>query len=183
VQSEHTLEVQLTHSPALRKSFPCPISQFRRQLPVGLFKDNVSTATSLTPAKASQVDMWGMSIDGKTAHLVELKASGNTSVGILPEALYYARLLHKVRVGEFLGGGKELDALRSADRIIMWLIAPHYHPLIYSFGTTPLIWFNDAMLADAVELRILPIDVDATGCTGWRTRDMWPRISDSRKSE
>lgn len=36
-------------------------------------------------------------------HLFELKIDDNVKLGILPEALWYARLVHRSRIGDFGG--------------------------------------------------------------------------------
>ncbi len=180
--SEHALEVQIAASAALLASFPAPLAGLHRQLPVGLFAGRVAGRTAWTPGGSSQVDLWGMSVDGRVAHLIELKTVDNAHVGILPEALYYARLLHHLRTGRIAGGAPALAALRTAERIVMWLVAPAYHPLIYLGGRTPLCWFNEGMAADGVELRILPVALDAGGCQGWRTAEAWPNVVEGSAS-
>lgn len=172
--SEHALEVQIASSPSLLASFPHPLSAIARQLPLGLFDGRVSEASAWTPGGASQVDLWGCSPDGRVAHLIELKTSGNAHVGILPEALYYARLLHHVRRRRVGGDGAGLAAIRGAERLVMWLVAPGYHPLVHHGGHTPLAWLNAAMVEDRVELRVLPIDLDDEGVRAWRLAEQWP---------
>lgn len=171
--SEHALEVQIAGSAALLASFPVPLAGLWRQLPVGLFDGRVADETAWTPGGSSQVDLWGMSVDGRVAHLIELKTHDNAHVGILPEALYYARLLHHLRTGRIAGGAPALAAVRAAERIVMWLAAPAYHPLIFLGGRSPLGWLNVGMAADGVELRILPIELDEVGCRRWRAEDGW----------
>lgn len=166
--SEHALEVYITGSSELVATFPEPIAFLGRQLPVGLFDGVVSKRTAWTPGGASQVDLWGPSPDGSVVHLLELKRSGNTQVGILPEALYYARLLHHFRRGRMQGGAPELAGLRTAERLVMWLVAPAYHPLVHLDGRSPIAWFNAAMEADGVELRVLPIAIDPAGRVRWK---------------
>ena len=172
--SEHALEVQVANSASLLAAFPEPLAALHRQRPVGLVAGRVAAASAWTPGRASQVDLWGCSPDGRVAHLVELKTVKNTHVGILPEALYYARLLHHLRTGRVAGGGDALASIRGAERLVMWWVAPAYHPLVYLAGRSPLASLNAGMVADGVELRILPIELDASGVRRWRAAERWP---------
>ena len=179
---EHRLEAYLCREPAALDSFcevVAPITRFRRQLPVGLFESEVAKKNARTPGGGSQIDLWAQSPNGRVLHLFELKAltrSGkpNAKVGIIPEALYYARLLHHVRVGlggggRIEGGGEGVEAARRAERVVMWLVAPGYHPLVFSGRETPLEWVNAGMAGDGVEMRVLPIELDSEGLLdGWR---------------
>ena len=186
--SEHRLEAFLCREPEALDSFckeVTPIRKFRRQLPVGLFEGEVLKATAWTPGGGSQIDLWAQSPDGRTLHLFELKAFNrrgvaNAKVGIIPEALYYSRLLHHVRAGlgderRIEGGGEGVEAARKAKQIVMWLVAPAYHPLVFLDGETPLEWVNAGMAGDGVEVRVLPVDLDDQGLlAGWRSDRMWP---------
>ena len=179
---EHRLEAYLCREPAALDSFfkeVTPITRFRRQLPVGLFEGKVSKDTAWTPGGGSQIDLWAQSPDGRVLHLFELKAltrsrKPNAKVGIIPEALYYARLLHHVRVGlgdgrQIEGGGEGVEAARKAEKVVMWLVAPAYHPLVFLDQETPLEWVNEGMAGDGVEIRGLPIELDGDGLlAGWR---------------
>ncbi len=180
-RSEHALEVQLTKSAQLRSDFNArvaPLAAFSRQLPVGLFDgvDGVKprAAAAWTPGRQSQVDLWGISADGTVLHGFELKTAGNRKVGILPEALYYARLLHHVRLGKINGSGPAIDAVRRARRIVMWLIAPAFHPLVLHERRSPLAWLNEGMARDHVELRILPFELCNEGIRHWLPEQAWP---------
>lgn len=170
----------------LRFDFPAPIGVRGRQLPVGLFTKVVSKPTQWTPAGASQVDLWALSPDRVTLHLFELKVEGNMPLGILPEALYYTRLLHYVRTcgvdGRIVRGEGELDRILRDERspirqISMWLSAPRIHPLLgprFTEGkgtkirATPLERLNDAMSIDGVQFSVAPSCGMRTrvGCAG-----------------
>jgi hypothetical protein len=173
--SEHALAVHISSTQPLIRAFPAPVAFLHRQFPVGLFDGVVSKATAWTPGGASQLDLWGPSPDGRVLHPIELKTVRNSKVGILPEALYYLRLLQYVRRGQVGGGHPDLDYIRRADRIVMWLVAPEWHPLVYLRGQSPIAWLNEAMVGDGVEMRVLPIDVDTGGRVTWRLTDAWPR--------
>lgn len=172
--SEHALEVQISNSRELQATFPDSIWPIARQLPVGLFAEKVAAKTAWTPGGSSQVDLWARSTDGRTVHLIELKTRGNSELGILPEALYYARMMHHARKGRIGGISPAIPALRGAERVVMWLAAPEYHPLVFLDGRTPLAWLNEAMAADNVELRVLPIELADDGCKAWRLAEQWP---------
>lgn len=179
---EHRLEISLCRSSKAAREFADKanvgaITRFERQLPVGLFGGEVGRNSHWTPGGGSQVDLWAQSRDGQTFHLFELKALDragrpNKPLGIIPEALYYLRLLHYVRVG-ISGGGSiiannmDIQKLRSAKKIVMWLVAPEYHPLVINDGNSPIIWFNESMGSEC-SLRIMRIKLDANNeYAGW----------------
>lgn len=187
---EHVLETSLCSSTAASDAFARAvheIDRFERQLPLGLFGDRISRATAWTPGGKSQVDLWARSADGSTVHLFELKAldrrgKPNAPLGILPEALYYGRLLHHARVG--LDGGRAItcnatasQAIQAARRLVVWLVAPDYHPLVFSKGRSPIEWFNTATRASGFEMRILPVDLAEDGSwRSWRFDEAWPQL-------
>ena len=161
--------------------FPVPVVNVRRQLPVGLFNGAVNSASRWTPAGKSQVDLWGWSPDGTTLHLVELKAGDNRPLGVLPEAFYYARLLHYARAG--LPDGRTITttredlgaALCAAEQPAMWLIAPAVHPLLLHGGRSPLEWLNDGTRKDHVALGIVPFDgTPRDSSFRWSPERGWP---------
>lgn len=169
--SEAALERRIVATPALRADFNArvaPLAAFQRQLPLGLFAGPVATGNAVFPHGAAQVDLWSTSPDGRVLHLFELKTRKNAAVGILPEALAYARLMHHVRVGRIRGDGPGVVAARRAERIVMWLIAPEYHPLVLFRDDSPVRWINAGMAADGVELRVLPFDLADDGNIAWR---------------
>lgn len=169
--SEAALERQIVNSPALREHFAArvaPIAHFRRQLPLGLFAGEVAIGREILPRGAAQVDLWSTSPDQRDLHLFELKTRKNAHVGILPESLAYARLLHLVRLRRIRGDGEGLVAAQRAERIVMWLIAPEYHPLVLFRGDSPVTWLNQGMAKDGVELRVLPFDLSDDAEITWR---------------
>lgn len=68
-----------------------------QQLPLGLFNDNVAEKNRLLPT--SYLDMW--EIDNNTLKLYELKAKGNTKVGILSELIYYTNIIEDFIYGNY----------------------------------------------------------------------------------
>jgi hypothetical protein len=128
------------------------------------------------------------SAPGDVFHVFELKAKDNIGAGILSEVYYYARLLHYVRAGlpnggKIGGGGSELDAVRRAKRIVAWLIAPTFHPLVYPLRRdgsapdipldSPLHWINESTVAQGLEFRILPYALENKEVV-WRPDLRWP---------
>ena len=175
--SEHALETSLCDTLRAAEEFEPPIGPPQRQLPIGLFEGAVRRGNEWTPGGRSQVDLWAMSRDLKTLHLFELKRSGNTPLGALPEALYYARLLHFFRRGTpdgrvIAGTSTALDLVRCAERIQMWLAVPHIHPLLLHEGRSPLSWLNGGMREEDVALGIVQLETDADG--RWKAWD-WER--------
>jgi hypothetical protein len=168
--SEAALERLIAGSAALLEDFSsrvAPLAAFHRQLPLGLFAGDLVSENAVLPHGAAQVDLWGASPDGRVLHLFELKTQKNARMGIVPEAFAYARLLHHVRNGRIQGDGPGLVAARQAESIVMWLIAPKYHPLVLFGGETPLSWINARMAAERVELRILPFSLADDGTIAW----------------
>jgi hypothetical protein len=187
--SAHRLMMSICNTPQTVRDFCVPIRGFQRQLPVGLFDGDASAERRWTPAGKSQVDMWAVSNDECTVHLLELKAVGNLPLGMLPEAFYYLRLLHHLRVG--IGGDTHFveqyspahDAIRKASRLEMWLVAPAYHPLLLpelrqDSRQSPIDWLNDGMKDDGAALRLLPVELTGDGdWKHWRCKDVRPRLS------
>ena len=172
---EHKVEVALTTDPAAAAGFSelhAPITGFRRQLPLGLFAGQVAKRNHWTPGSGAQADLWSTSPDGATFHLFELKVGGNTQVGVLPELLTYAWLLHRARVGlpggaAVRGGGPGVEAARRARRIVGWIVAPTVHPLVAHGGQSPLEWLNTGLLPE-LELRFVRYkEGGAAGFGGW----------------
>lgn len=186
---ESRLERQITKGEGLLRGFPDkanPPVFFQRQFPVGLFEGRVDGNSHWTPGGNSQVDLWGTSKDGKVLHFVELKAAENQKTGIIPEAFYYARLLGYLRSGKKTAGTPEIQcqsdwsgyrAACAAERVIMWLSAPSFHPLLLVAGHSPLEWFNAALSAESIEMRILPFDLGVEGIERWGQERGWPSAS------
>lgn len=67
------------------------------QLPVGLFKGEVSESNAFTPHKASQIDLW--QVVDKTLRVFELKCNTNKKVGIISELMFYANTMYYLKEG------------------------------------------------------------------------------------
>jgi hypothetical protein len=136
-----------------------PVGAFRRQLPVGLFRDGVVTkATAVMPTGKAAVDAWTTSADGQTLHLLELKAAGNMSVGTLAELLSYSTLLAKYRdrhIGPAAVPGTALAAVSGARAITGWFATPRQHPLVGDDADAVVSAFNKALAPRKVALRTM----------------------------
>ena len=64
-----------------------PECEIFRQLPVGLFIDEVSKKTRIFPGGSAAIDLWAISEN--CMHIIELKAKDNKSLGILSELFFY----------------------------------------------------------------------------------------------
>jgi hypothetical protein len=192
--SVHRLELSICDTPRAASEFCVRIREFRRQLPVGLFDGQASNEQRWTPAGKSQIDLWAVSDDERTVHLFELKAVGNLPLGMLPEAFYYLRLLHHLRVG--IGDTRLVeqrsaahDAIRKASRLEMWLVAPAYHPLLLpelrqDLRLSPIDWLNEGMRDDGAVMRLLPLELTGDGeWKHWRCKDMRPHLPNEQRSE
>lgn len=188
---EHQVEVQLTREAGLASSFSrsvCEIAGFRRQLPLGLFDGRVAEDAHWTPGGGAQADLWSTSPEGDTFHLFELKVSGNMRLGVLPELLVYAWILHRVRSGlpdgrSITGGGDGADAVRGARRLSAWIMAPEVHPLLLSRGNSPLEWFNESFRENLELGMVFYRDGGADGLQGWEPERTWrcPPMSASQQ--
>ena len=72
------------------------VDKVYRQLPVGIFKDEVSRKTAVFTGGASAIDLWSISNDKSNLCIYELKVKENTKVGIISELFFYANLMYDV---------------------------------------------------------------------------------------
>lgn len=155
--AEHKAEVLLTQ-------VETPLGPLQRQFPLGLFNGNKSKATRVFPGTGAQADLWRYDADTRTLHLAELKVGGNATVGIVPEALTYARLLQQFIAHPGARWSDEWDgalAARAAERIVVWLLCEEFHPLVFNERGSPLAWLNAGPLRDVLEFRAQRTTVDA----------------------
>jgi hypothetical protein len=190
--TESEMELHMAGNPAVIATFPVKgpdaPTLMHRQLPVGLFEGRVARNTAASPGNKSQVDLWCLSLDKTVLHLFELKIDGNQKVGIIPEAFYYARLLGYTRQGFRCPWGAAIEwddgkpqpipDQPEVRRIVMWLTAPDFHPLVWSAKATPLEWFNRALHPSAIEFRVVkyqaaqPVQPGAPSSVQWGAT--WP---------
>ena len=113
---------------------PC---QFFRQLPVGLFEEQVSAETSVFTGGKSAIDLW--TTDGENIVLFELKAN-NPRVGILSEVMFYANYITDMFISQntFEAQLVEGNACRGYERLISNAFC-RVHAAILTDGLHPLI--------------------------------------------
>jgi hypothetical protein len=124
---EHAILAQQT--PLSGLSTLCPV-KLQRQLPVGLFRENVCEANAIFPDKHSAVDLWGVA--GNDLYLLELKAKGNCKVGALSELFFYAMVLRDEQLKMFARGddSEASKQIEGTNHIKAFLLAPGRHPLV-----------------------------------------------------
>ena len=126
VDNEHTLECYIKdHPEALLRLLR--LGCLDRQLPVGLFEGAVKKEHEIFPRGHSAIDLWG--IRGNELLLFELKAKGNTRVGILSELLFYSYVMEGVQSGRYRLQDAN-DAIASTTVVRSYILAPQRHPLI-----------------------------------------------------
>ena len=165
------------------------IGTIERQMPVGMFNGNVrgDEEHRWTPGGKSAIDAWALSTSKKVLHLFELKVEDNNSVGIIPEALYYASLLGRVRDGIGVFDKERSKGLLAAathnPRIVCWLVAPDYHPLVVGAGidgvrVSPIAALNEALRERRIQFRILPCVLEGHDLKRWAWEQAWPAVQD-----
>lgn len=103
-----------------------------RQLPVGVFKNNVSIVNAIFSRGKSALDIWGITKNNELL-LFELKADGNNKVGIITELYFYCCVMQRIRQGQFLYEKYDipnLSKIAKTSKIIGYFFAPKLHPLI-----------------------------------------------------
>ena len=133
-----------------------------RQLPVGVFKGNISKEASMFTYGHSAIDLWGIKDDA--LYIFELKKSTNKKVGIISEALFYlwvmSDTINKKFKYEIIGSipqYRNFNRLYSAieeeriSKIKSVLLIEKLHPLI-SKETLDLI--NSRLNRDNLEMSI-----------------------------
>ncbi len=158
---------------------------FHEQLPVGLFDGTVEPENAWTVRGASGVDLWTLSRDRLHMHLFELKTSDKVMLGVLPEALYYVRMVASVRDRPYIElapSSQGLSTARRSKQFTMWLSAPpdSYHPLLWSpqlEHSAPLAWLNDGLQKHkhGTTLGILPVKEGSDSKPpDWLCAQKWP---------
>jgi len=166
---EHQMEVLLT------QQAKTPMGRLRRQFPLGLFDGKKSSTTRVFPGGAAQADLWSYDAASRTLNLVELKVGGNATVGVLPEAFTYARLLQRFALHPHATWSEAWDgskAAQAATRVVMWLVGEQFHPLVWTKGDSPLAWLNGSPRAGALEFRV--VRFARSGRRSVRWSPVWP---------
>lgn len=105
----------------------CPVC-LNRQLPVGVFKKDVSEDSAIFPHRKSAIDLWG--VDSKDLYIFELKAKDNYKVGAISEIFFYVMVLQDEQLGRFVRASAEGELIRNTNQIKAFILAPELHPLI-----------------------------------------------------
>jgi hypothetical protein len=103
-----------------------------RQLPVGIFKDEVSINNAIFSRGKSAIDIWGIS-KANELMIFELKAEHNDKVGIISEIYFYANVMRMVKTGKFEYQKPckvNLERISDVSKIKAYILAPSLHPLI-----------------------------------------------------
>lgn len=103
------------------------------QLPVGVFDEVKSNKTKIFTGGKSAIDIWGITNDGKTCCLFELKDAGNKKVGALSEMLFYSFVIKDVNDGKMEFHSLTYPGLKEvteAEKVECLLLAPNRHSLI-----------------------------------------------------
>ena len=112
------------------------LANINQQLPIGLFANNVANANRIFPT--GKIDLWGISTQGRSLNIFELKEAGNVSLGIITELFFYAMVLEDKLNGIFafsdpnsnLRGPIGNITPQNISCINAWFLAPRLHPLI-----------------------------------------------------
>lgn len=110
----------------------------KRQIPVGIFKDKVSTGAEFrvfTGGK-SAIDLCGVDKEGNVV-VFELKKKGNNTVGCISETIFYTNIIRDVQRGlityemEKLNKEKDFECKLQKDTTVKgYLLADDIHPLL-----------------------------------------------------
>jgi hypothetical protein len=128
--SEHKLECFIVgHQEELCRLLA--IDKIDRQLPVGVFRDCVSSKAEhgVFTRGHSAIDLWGVSKNGKKLFLFELKKEGNERLGILSEMFFYSYVMADVQLKRF-EFNKPNEEIEQTKTIETYILAPDWHPLI-----------------------------------------------------
>lgn len=118
------------------------VDEVYRQLPVGIFKDEVSRNTAVFTGGASAIDLWSISKDKSNLCIYELKVKENTKVGIISELFFYANLMFDVygpnqgfsksdKGSNLHRGYNNLAGLeKPIERVYAYFLIEELHPLI-----------------------------------------------------
>lgn len=102
LSSENDLELFFFHNPNFLKSLTS-FQSVHRQLPVGLFQDQVAKGNNLFPAKKSAIDLILKSENNVS--VIELKKPNNRGVGHLSELLFYCYFVEDISLGRIMETG------------------------------------------------------------------------------
>lgn len=104
-----------------------------KQIPVGVFAEEVSKSSSVFPGVGGKVDL-GAVDESRGVALFELKKPGNRKVGSISELLFYAHVVRDIQL-EILGyeerkQGVNERRIRKASSVTGFILADQLHPLL-----------------------------------------------------
>lgn len=113
------------------------------QLPVGVFYEEIAANKAIFTRGAGAIDLWGVSKDGQTLHIIELKCGGNINMGVISEVLFYTSIIYDTCIakenlfafGKYrtLPATKDAVAIKNGGnkfiKLNSHILAEHYHPL------------------------------------------------------
>jgi len=108
------------------------LSFIERQLPVGLFKNSVSSLNRIFTGGKSAVDLWGLNKDEDALFLFELKTEKNSKAGIISELYFYSSIFRFLKEGRFKYEYKDLlsEKIKNIKLIKSYFLAPALHPIV-----------------------------------------------------
>jgi hypothetical protein len=144
-----------------------PIGRFQPHFPVVVHTSEVDKGSNWTVGGATGVDLWVTSADDRRLHLFELAVGKKGPVGSLASALCNAAMLDHVFEEDvhFAPKAVGLKAVRKARRMVMWLTAESYHPLVFDEAagrSTVLASLNRALRPRNFQLGVLPWEGEVT---------------------
>ncbi|MCG2766877.1 MAG: hypothetical protein L6435_00630 [Anaerolineae bacterium] len=104
-----------------------------KQIPVGVFAEEVSRSSRVFPGAGGKVDL-GAVDESRGVALFELKKPGNRKVGSISELLFYAHVVRDIQLGTFgyeerKQGAKERRISESSS-VTGFILADQLHPLL-----------------------------------------------------
>lgn len=113
------------------------------QLPVGVFYKEINSKNAIFTRGAGAIDLWGISANGDTLHIIELKCGKNSGMGVISETLFYTSVLYDTCITDdniFTFGRyknskdtKDMLAISNGEHkfktLYSHILAEQYHPL------------------------------------------------------
>jgi hypothetical protein len=113
------------------------------QLPIGVFYEKIVSNAAIFTRGAGAVDLWGISKDGQTLHIIELKCGDNINLGVISEMLFYTLVIYDTCIsknslftfGKYKNSPDKEDTVAIKNngnkfkRLYSHILAERYHPL------------------------------------------------------
>jgi len=161
--SEHRLEILFTLGTDLLAKSGCGGQEVRRQLPVGIFRDAVSSDNYVFTGKKSAIDLWSYDLKKGAVYLYELKGPKNNHVGAISELMFYAYVISDVLNDRFtLSSSESSDTEFSAcGSVRAFLLTAAQHPLLNKKGVFQIV--NDAFSDACIQFGALEYSLSEEG--------------------